>query len=367
MNPSNKITFQNSRRDFTVTLNRRVNEYFKINQISRYANREMIIKSIVMMSLYFGPYALILSGVVSGALLTLLMVVLMGLGLAGIGLCVMHDGNHGAYANKRWVNSMIGYSLNLIGANAFNWKVQHNLLHHSYTNVHEADEDISPRGALRFSSHAQWRWFHKYQFIYAWLLYGLMTIVWMFYKDFDQLLRYHKNGLIKSQKSNAIREWSILMTTKVIYVSYIFVLPLIFTSFLWWQVIIGIVLMHYITGFILAIIFQPAHVITGSEFPLPDENHSLQDNWAIHQLRTTTNFANNSRWFTWLVGGLNFQVEHHLFPGICHVHYRKVSGIVKDTAMEFGLPYKSVGTFAKALSGHLQLLKQLGRRQATAG
>jgi len=359
-----KIRFQNNRKDFTTTLNKRIKDYFKVNHISRHANSEMIIKTVIMIALYFGPYALIISGIISGVFLTLVMVVLMGLGLAGIGLSVMHDGNHGAYSSKRWINTIIGYSLNLIGANSFNWKVQHNVLHHSYTNIYDADEDISSHGVLRLSPSAQWRWFHRYQFIYAWFLYGLMTLTWMFYKDFDQMVRYQRGGLMRSQKTNALKEWTILIATKLVYISYIFVIPLVFTPWLWWQVLIGIVLMHYITGFLLAIIFQPAHVISGSEFPKPDANYSLEDSRAIHQLRTTTNFGNSSRWFTWLVGGLNFQIEHHLFPNICHVHYRNISGIVKTTAREFGVPYKSVSSFGKALSGHMKLLRQLGHKFA---
>ena len=141
---------------------------------------------------------------------------------------------------------------------------------------------------------------------------------------------------------------------------HIFVLPLILTSLFWWQIIIGIVAMHYIAGFILAIIFQPAHVIEGTEFPLPDETRTLENNWAVHQLMTTTNFGNKSKWFSWYVGGLNFQIEHHLFPNICHVHYHKIASIVKATAHEFGLPYKTSRTFIEALVRHARLLKQLG-------
>lgn len=364
MNRPDKISFENTHREFTVTLNNRVNDYFKVNQLSRNANSEMVIKTIVMLTLYFGPYAIILSGLVSSVLGTLGMVVLMAFGLAGIGLSVMHDGNHGAYSSKRWLNTLIGYSLNLIGANSFNWKIQHNLLHHSYTNVFNADEDITSQGILRFAPQAKWQWYHRYQFIYAWFLYGLMTLYWMFYKDFEQLLRYQKNGLLKRQKSSAVKEWTILITTKLVYVSYIFILPVLITPWVWWQVIIGIFIMHYITGFLLAIIFQPAHVIEGSEFPQPDDNQSLKDNWAIHQLRTTTNFANTSRWFTWVVGGLNFQIEHHLFPNICHVHYRNLSSIVKSTATEFRFPYKRVNSFTKALRGHTQILRQFGIKPA---
>ena len=356
------ITFAPTQREFSKTLNKRVGDYFKTNGLNRHANAEMVFKTIIMFSMYFIPYGLILAGVVTGTGWLLFSVFIIGLGLAGIGLSVMHDAVHGAYSNKKWVNTLVGYSMNLIGANAFNWKIQHNVLHHTYTNVHEEDEDISPRGVLRLSPHSDWKWFHKYQFLYAWFLYGLMTIAWMTFKDFTRMNKYDKTGLTKMNNGNVAREWFILILSKIAYVSYIFVIPVLFTPLLWWQVLIGIFIMQYIAGFILAIIFQPAHVIEGTEFPLPDEDNKLENNWAIHQLLTTTNFGNKSRWFSWYVGGLNFQIEHHLFPNICHVHYRKISGIVQETASEFGLPYKSARTFVDALSGHVKLLKQLGVR-----
>ena len=127
------------------------------------------------------------------------------------------------------------------------------MLHHSFTNVHEEDEDISPRGVLRLTPHSRWKKIHKYQFIYAWFLYGLMTIVWPFVNDFRRMVRYHKNGLVKKQKANITREWVILILSKLAYIGYIFVIPLLVTSLAWWQIFIGVVLMHYIAGFILAI------------------------------------------------------------------------------------------------------------------
>jgi linoleoyl-CoA desaturase len=360
------IRFANTHRDFVATLNKRVNEYFKANNVSKHANPEMIIKTVFMFLLYLVPYALIVTGVVTGPLFLTLLVVVMALGLAGIGLSVMHDANHGAYSRKTWVNNVIGYSLNLIGANAFNWKVQHNVMHHSFTNVHEEDEDISPRGALRLTPHTNWKRMHRYQYIYAWFLYGLMTIVWLFFKDFTRLFRYSKNGIAKKQNANVTKEWLILIFSKIVYISYIFVIPLLVTSLMWWQVLLGVILMHYIAGFILAIIFQPAHVIEGTEFPLPDESRTLENAWAVHQLMTTTNFGNSSRWFSWYVGGLNFQIEHHLFPNICHVHYWKIASIVKSTAEDFGLPYKTSRTFIGALAGHAKLLRKLGMKPAVA-
>ena len=356
------LRFANTQRDFVTTLNLRVNSYFKGNNIAKHGNREMVIKSVFMFSLYFVPFGLIISNTVTSAIGLILLVIVMGLGLAGIGLSVMHDANHGAYSNKKWLNNLIGYSLNLVGVSSFNWKLQHNVLHHSFTNVHEEDEDISPRGAFRMTPHSTWKKIHRYQFVYAWFLYGLMTLVWLSIKDFSRLHRYQSNGLVKSQKANITREWMILVLTKIVYIGYVIVLPMVLTSLLWWQVLLGVVIMHYVAGFLLAIIFQPAHVIEGTEFPLPDETRTLENNWAVHQLLTTTNFGNNSRWFSWFVGGLNFQIEHHLFPSICHVHYRKIASIVRTTAQEFGLPYKSSRTFLGAVIGHGKLLKELGKR-----
>lgn len=358
--------FSRAKLEFSSTLNKRVNSYFSANGISRHGNSEMVLKTIFMYVLYLLPYGLIISGVIQSPLLLILMVVIMSLGLGGIGLSVMHDANHGAYSSRNWVNTLLGYSLNLVGANAFGWKMQHNVLHHTYTNVHEEDEDISPRGIIRMSPHSEWKSIHKFQYIYAWFLYGLMTIVWMVFKDFIRLAKYQKNGMAKKHKANIVQEWIIMIITKLIYIGYIFIIPVTFTALPWWQIVTGIFIMHYIAGFMLAIIFQPAHVIEGTEFPLPNEDHALENNWAVHQLLTTTNFGNKSRWFSWYVGGLNFQIEHHLFPNICHVHYRKIAHIVKTTAHEYGLPYKSARTFFEALKGHGRLLKQLGIRPTLA-
>lgn len=364
MNRSKSLRFSKDRQDFFVTLNKRVNEYFKANNISRHANAEMVVKTVFMFALYFVPFVLMLTGVVSGAWPMIAMCVLMGAGTAGIGLSIMHDANHGAYSGKPWVNNLIGYSLNVVGGNAFNWKIQHNVLHHTYTNVYDADEDISPRGVLRMSPYSEWKAMHRFQHVYAWFIYGLMTFVWVLFKDVIRLISYHKDGLIKKQNANVTQEIVILVVTKLIYLGYIFTLPMVILDLSFWTVFAGFCIMHYVAGFILAVIFQPAHVIEGTEYFEPDMEGNLENNWAIHQLHTTTNFANKSRLFSWYVGGLNFQVEHHLFPNICHVHYRKIAPIVESTAKEFGVPYKSAETFLDALVGHGRLLRELGKKPA---
>lgn len=364
MSRASSLKFANNRQDFFATLNKRVNDYFKQKGLSKHANSAMVFKTIFMFSLYFVPYAFMISGSITNIWIMFLLCLVMGLGVAGIGLSIMHDANHGAYSSKPWINNMLGYSLNLVGGNAFNWKVQHNVLHHTYTNVFDADEDISPRGILRMSPYSPWHKLHKYQHLYAWFFYGLMTFVWIIVKDFMRLSVYHRDGLIAKQKTTPAKEWTILMVSKLFYIGYIFVLPLLLLDLTWWQVFLGIFTMHYVAGFILAIIFQPAHVIDGTEFPEPDQHGQLDDVWAIHQLRTTTNFAHNNKILSWYVGGLNYQVEHHLFPHVCHIHYKEISKIVKATTEEYSLPYKSEPTFIGALANHAKLLKDLGKGPA---
>ena len=358
------IRFSSANPEFYSTLNLRVNEYFKSRNLSRNGNTEMVMKTIFMFTLYLTPYVLMISGAVTNVWWMFALCIVMGIAVGGIGLSVMHDANHGAYSNKSWVNTLLGLSLNVVGGNAFNWKVQHNVLHHTYTNIHDVDEDISPRGILRMSPHSDWKFFHRFQHFYAWFFYGLLTLVWILVKDFMRIIKYNKEGLVKKQKASIQTEWTILVASKIFYILYVIVIPAMVLSVTWWQLLIGFSVMHYVAGFILAIIFQPAHVIDGTEYPLPDENGKMDNNWAIHQLHTTTNFANNSRLFSWYVGGLNFQVEHHLFPNVCHVHYRKISKIVESTTKEFGLPYKAEPTFFDALRGHAKLLKQLGVKPA---
>ncbi|MDG1331304.1 MAG: acyl-CoA desaturase [Crocinitomicaceae bacterium] len=348
--------------DFYKVLRKRVNSYFKENNISRHANANMVVKSIFMISLYIVPFILMLTYFESTGMV-LLMWILMGFGMSGIGLSVMHDANHNAYSKNQWVNNIMGKLLLPIGGSPVNWRIQHNVLHHTYTNVTGMDEDIDTGILMRFSPNQKRRKAHSLQHIYAWFLYGFMTIMWFSTKDFSQLERYKKKDLLKTQNVSYRFMLMSIILTKICYLGVFLGLPLIFSSLPWYGVIGGYFLMHFIAGVVLATIFQPAHVIPTSNFPMPNDTGNIETDWAVSQLMNTANFAPKSTWFSWYVGGLNFQVEHHLFPNICHVHYKKISHIVRETAFEYNLPYYSYKTFADALFEHGKQLYRLGRKE----
>lgn len=356
--PVIKFNTQNKPEFFTL-LRKRVNQHFKDKNISKHANLEMKAKTVFMILLYFVPYLLMVTGLLSAFWQVLLMWALMGFGMSGIGLSIMHDANHGAYSKHKWVNKSLGFLLNFAGGYHINWKIQHNVLHHSFTNIDGYDDDIS-RPVMRFSPTQKRKWIYKFQVIYAPILYSLMTIYWVISKDFEQVYKYHKKDLLHGQGITLNKALSLVVFHKMWYWTLFLVVPLLVVDLYWWQTLLGFLVMHFICGLVLALIFQPAHVIEETEFFLPDENGSVENNWAIHQMLTTANFAQKSIVFSWLIGGLNNQIEHHLFPNICHVHYKNIAGIVKKTAEEFGLPYHEHKTFYTALKSHFTLLNDLG-------
>lgn len=359
---NSKIKYSNDKYTaFSNTLRQRVNDYFETRKLSKFGNPTMVLKTIFMVSLYFIPYLLMITGIVSNPVAIFGIWVFMGFGMAGIGLSVMHDANHGSYSKHSKVNKYMSYFLDVIGGNSANWKIQHNVLHHSYTNIDDADEDINISNLMRFSPHQKRYKIHRLQYIYAWFLYSLMTLSRLMWTDISQVYRFNKRGLTSTQNKSFKSLVIELTLTKFIYISYILVLPLIFVHIPWWHTVLFFLAMHLIAGFILASIFQPAHVMPVSHYPLPDGDGNIENSWTIHQLATTTDFAPSSRIFTWFVGGLNFQIEHHLFPNICHVHYRSISKIVKQTAKDFNIGYNEQSNFIKALYNHGKMLYYLGK------
>ena len=355
---------QNSFYDTVVA---KAKAYFEINNISPYANTAMWVKTVLILLLYFLPYVLLVTGAGAASLWIFFgLWLLMGLGMSGIGTAIMHDANHGTYSPKKRVNNFISYILEIIGGYSVNWRIQHNVLHHTYTNVHGLDEDIDTMGLLRLSPRQPWRWYYRYQHIYAWFIYMNMTLFWMTAKDFVAIVRYRYHGLLTQQNISLRTALLRIILYKLFYYSYIIVLPVLFSGQSWYFVVLGFLLMHFSSGLFLSCVFQPAHIMEGSPFSMPvitDGKNRMEDTWAVHEVTNTTDFAPGNRLLTWFIGGLNYQIEHHLFTGVCHVHYKKLAPIVKSTAEAFGISYHVQPTFRKAILEHGKMLKMLGRKE----
>ncbi len=355
-----RIKFNTTDRpEFIKELRKRVNSYFKENNKSQHANTNMVIKTIFMLGLYFVPYFFIIFNITDNPWIVFGLWILMSFGMAGIGFSIMHDANHGAYSKNQTINKYLGYLINLVGGSSVNWKIQHNVLHHTYTNIANHDEDIDGP-LMRYAHKIKRLKAHRFQQFYAWFLYGLITISWTMKKDFIQLKRYKKKDLIKTQNITYKKAFFRLLGAKIFYISYVLAIPMIFSSQTWWLTLIFYFIMHFVCGIIISVTFQLAHVVSETEFPEPSIDGQIENGWAIHQLLTTANFARKNLLLSWFVGGLNFQIEHHLFPNICHVHYRKISKIVKNTAKEFGLPYYQ-NTLIGAIISHARHLTKLGK------
>ncbi|MEE9349340.1 MAG: acyl-CoA desaturase [Flavobacteriaceae bacterium] len=349
---------------FFRTLNKKVNSYFKDNKIKKTGNSRLYIKAIIMFSLFIAPLVILLTIDLSGWLQVLMMVII-GIGMAGVGMNVMHDANHGVFSSKKWVNKLMGSSIYILAGNDYNWKVQHNVLHHTYTNIKGYDEDIDAGRIIRFSKHSEWLKIHKYQKYYAFFLYGLLTVNWAITTDFKQSYNYLKRKMSYGEMPKASTQWTKLIIGKLLYYTIWVALPL-YLGFTWWQVLSGFMIMHYTAGFILSVTFQLAHVMPNTDMPMPDEDGNMKNTWAIHQLFTTSNFAPKNWLVEFYTGGLNHQVEHHLYTNISHVHYKKIAKIVKETALEFKLPYNEYNTMWEAVKEHYRQLKVLGQKPVMA-
>jgi len=360
--PKSQLRFVNKDKNlFFVTLKKRIDAYFKDNNLSKAANETLIVKTVVLTALYFVPFGLILwlQPVFSASLLLWFV---MGIAMAGLGMSVMHDANHGAYSKNEFLNKAVGdICLNMLGGSVFTWNLQHNVLHHTYTNIVHHDVDINDKVLLKFSPHTPVRFFHQLQWFYAFFFYGILTLYWVTLKDFVQFFQFTFTKMTNNTIAQNMVVFIKIALVKIGYFAVFFGIPVGLLNMPFQYVLWGFLLMHFVGGIILTTVFQLAHAVEETTHPLPNENGIIENDWAIHQLNTTVNFSRHNKLLSWYVGGLNYQVEHHLFPKISHVHYPEISVIVKKTAEEFGVPYLENPTFMQALKSHLAHLSEVGR------
>jgi linoleoyl-CoA desaturase len=361
---SKKIRFSKAKElDFYSTLNKRVDEYFSVNKISKNANWVMVFKTLFYLGIFTAAYLLLILNTNSIAVQFTLWIII-GFFTAFIGLNISHDAIHGSLSRYKGVNKILGYTFNIIGANAYLWGIMHNIVHHTYTNIEGHDEDIESVPLLRMSPHQKLWKIHRYQYWYAFLFYGFGSLSWVFIKDYVKFFK-KKIGNYDNKKHPPI-EYFNLFFFKAVYYTIFLVLPMILINALWWQILLGFFALHFCEGITMAVIFMLAHVVEETNFPLPNEQGNIDNSWAVHQLYTTADFGRENNILNFLCGGLNFQIEHHLYPRICHVHYKPISNIVKTTAEEYNLRYNANPTFAGAIRSHIRLLKKLGKGELIA-
>ena len=292
------------------------------------------------------------------AWLAILECVLMGLAVASIGFNIMHDGGHGSFSRKPWVNNLAAFSLSILGGSHFMWNMKHNVIHHAYTNIDGVDDDINIQPWMRMSSTQPKYVMHRYQHLYFWFLYAMLYILWVFLLDYKKYF----TGKIGSTpiKKMSLTDHLVFWGFKAFYIALFIVIP-VYTVGLT-ETVVGFLIFSVVTGLVISIVFQLAHTVEHTHFPMPNATTGrLEDEWAVHQLKTTANFAPHNKFISWFVGGLNFQVEHHLFPKISHIHYPALRRIIKQTCQEFDVPYIEYPKMTSAVVSHVTFLKQMGR------
>ncbi len=352
-----KVTFNNKNKAFFNTLKTAVDAYFTENKLKRTGNWRLYLKTAILIPASVILYISLLVFPMHWAL-GLTLCALLGFAMASIGFNVMHDACHGSFSSRSWVNETWGLSNNALGGNAFLWKLKHNIIHHTYTNVDGVDDDINNMPFMRECSTQPWRPMHRYQSYYMFILYGF-TAAFMYLMDYVKY--FSKKVFTTPLKPMDLKEHIIFWVSKLIYVLIFIVIPI---SVVGWQAWLpGYFVMQFVLGFTLAIVFQLAHVVEHAEFAAAGiEPKRIEDEWAIHQVKTTANFAAKNQIVTWLVGGLNFQIEHHLFPRISHIHYPAISKIVKEICVQFNINYNYFPTMTAAVVSHYRIMKELGRR-----
>jgi len=354
----NKVTFiKNSESEFFAEVKERVNEYFLTNNISKNANVYMLLKTLFILAGTVASYLVIVFQLLNPWGL-LLMAVVLGYFTALIGLNIAHDALHGSYSSNKNVNQFLGSLFNVVGANDYIWKIKHNIIHHTYTNVPELDDDINQAKILRMEPNQKLMKIHRFQHIYLFFLYPLSSLSWVFVKDYQKFF----SAKISSHeiKNHPKKELFRLILYKLVYYIIYIVIPFTVIDLPWYYILLGFIVMHLIEGATLSFIFQLAHVFEGTSYPLPEESGKINNTWAEHQLYTTLDFGRKNPIVNFFFGGLNFQIEHHLFPKICHIHYSKISPIVQKTAEKYGLPYLENKTFFGALRSHVRMMKKMG-------
>ena len=346
-------------RNFQKTLNERVQAYLRENKIPGRDLPDMYIKTAVMLGWWLASYVLLLQNF--HPLINILLCLVWGMSIAAIGFNVMHDANHGGYSDRPWVNKVVSFSAEMLGMSGFRWRTKHNVWHHTYTNIGGYDDDVETFGLMRLSPRLPWKPLYTAQTWYYPLVYSGIAFDFIL-RDFMMVITGKSDDNHVYPKMN-LEDHITFWTGKLFFAIIMFVLPL--RVFPWWQVLLGFFLVMMLVGLIMGVVFQLAHINGDADFPVPEGSPlRIENEWGIHQVETTADFAPRNWLLSYYIGGLNFQVEHHLLPHICHLNYPRLAPIVQATCQEFGIRYTSYTTWREAYAQHLRQLRLLAQPDA---
>jgi linoleoyl-CoA desaturase len=354
-----KLKFNTSDR-FVRELRKRVDAYFEKTGRRKRDVPAMYFKTATILAWFLAAYLLLLF-VASSWWSVVPLAIILGLATAAIGFNIQHDAGHRAYSDRQWVNKVMSLTLDLMGGSSYLWDWKHNSIHHTYPNIDGQDDDINVGILGRLSPHQKRYWFHRLQGIYLWLLYGFLAIKWHLFDDFYNVA-VGRIGPHKIPRPRG-KDLVIFIAGKVVFFSMAFGIPMLLHP--WWAVLGVYAMAAFTSGVVLAVVFQLAHCVEDADFPspviAPDGSQRMATDWAVHQVQTTVNFAPRNPVLCWFLGGLNFQIEHHLFHRICHVHYPEMSKVVEEVCREFGVRYSAHRSIFGAIASHWRWLVQMGR------
>jgi linoleoyl-CoA desaturase len=329
----------------------------------RIAHRQLRRNAVFVAALWSGAY-LLLVGPWLPSWSRLVGAVVMVVAIVAMATSVMHDANHGAFGANRRVNRVLGCTLDVLGGSSALWRRSHNVVHHLNPNVVGVDADIEQGPFARLAPGQPWRRWHRFQHVYMWPLYGFVTLKWLLHSDFAALA----GGGVGSHRfatGERRRALSKALLGKAFHVSWAFVLPMFVHP--WWSVVVFYLAISWVAGLMLATMFQVAHCVDAADFTSPAAPRRGR-HWAQHQLRTTVNVRCRARGFrrlaTWLMGGLDHQIEHHLAPGLPHTVHPAFSVRVKAFCAEAGYTYREHPSVLAAVRSHGRWLKAMGQRPA---
>lgn len=353
-----KIQFSKKEDIFFNDLKQSVAQYFSDNNLSRFATRGIWVKMIFFMTLYWGLYALLLLVPMPNFIVWVIVATYVAYNIC-------HDAAHETFSSNKTINNIIYYfSFNMLGTNAYLWKIRHKHAHHVFPNVPGCDVDIEGNNIMRLGPHTKWQPKFKYQILYGAILYCVYTLYWVFIKDFV-IFSWSELANMKNIKLS-LNQAVLLIVNKILYFTYMLFIPYMVLELSFGAIFFGFVTMHVSLSLWMALTLFSSHLAMETQFPIPDKNGVINHTYSQHQLLTALDYHPTSKIANFFFGGFNSHAAHHLFPQYCSIHYCDISKIIEQKTSEYGITYNKTTLF-NSFKSHLKYLWYMGQEPDLVG